>query len=273
MDRRLPRRGPGVRELGLPLPPARMPLVRDGRPLKRWRYAGVFGPELMLCAGDARIAGVAVRWWAVAEPGRPLAERTTLVASGGVRLGAERLEVHSADVRISLALEPDGDPVEVVSPHGDSWIWTGKRPCLARGTVEIGGRRIPLECGGLVDDSAGYHARSTAWRWSAGVGTADGGERVCWNLVEGVHDSAEASERTVWMDGRAAEVGPAPIARDLSAVGGLRFEEWSARVDRTSLGFFSNVYRQPFGTFRGELPGGLRLAEGFGVMEEHEARW
>ena len=33
-------------------------------------------------------------------------------------------------------------------------------------------------------------------------------------------------------------------------------------------------YRQPFGTYAGELPGGLgTLAEGFGVMERHEAWW
>ena len=32
-------------------------------------------------------------------------------------------------------------------------------------------------------------------------------------------------------------------------------------------------YRQPFGTFEGELPGGFRLAEGYGVMEEHDVLW
>jgi hypothetical protein len=32
-------------------------------------------------------------------------------------------------------------------------------------------------------------------------------------------------------------------------------------------------YRQPFGTFTGSLPGGLALAEGFGVMEHHDAHW
>ena len=32
-------------------------------------------------------------------------------------------------------------------------------------------------------------------------------------------------------------------------------------------------YAQPFGTFTGELPGGLRLAEGFGVMERHDVHW
>ena len=34
-----------------------------------------------------------------------------------------------------------------------------------------------------------------------------------------------------------------------------------------------NRYRQPFGEFSGRLPGGLRLAEGYGVMEEHDVLW
>ena len=32
-------------------------------------------------------------------------------------------------------------------------------------------------------------------------------------------------------------------------------------------------YRQPFGTFTGTLPGGIELAEGYGVMEEHDVLW
>src|SRR3712207_7172060 len=48
---------------------------------------------------------------------------------------------------------------------------------------------------------SGYHARHTSWRWSAGIGRAKDGRRVAWNLVDGVHDAPEASERTVWLDG------------------------------------------------------------------------
>jgi len=36
---------------------------------------------------------------------------------------------------------------------------------------------------------------------------------------------------------------------------------------------FRSDYRQPFGTFSGELPGGPRLSEGYGVMESHDVRW
>ena len=277
----LPRRGPGARELGLALPPARMPRVRDRRPLKRWTYLGAYGPDLMLCAGDARVGPLPIRWWAVAEPGRPLAERTTVVASGGVELDRERLHVSARGVRIELQLEAAGEPMEVASPSGDSYIWTEKLPVTARGTVEVGGRRHDVDLPGLVDDSAGYHARETAWKWSAGVGSTDDGRALAWNLVTGVHDAPRESERTVWVDGVPAEVGEVEFEPDLSALrsaaanGGasLEFSEWSARESRLNVGVFRNVYRQPFGTFAGELPGGLRLASGYGVMEEHDARW
>jgi hypothetical protein len=63
------------------------------------------------------------------------------------------------------------------------------------------------------------------------------------------------------------------FAEDLSSVDGLRFSEWSAREEHVNLVLFRSDYRQPFGSFSGELPGGLRLAEGWGVMERHDVRW
>ncbi len=64
----LPARGEAVRELGLALPPARMRLMRGGRTLKRWRYVGVYAPELMLCAAEALVGPLGQRFWAVVEP-------------------------------------------------------------------------------------------------------------------------------------------------------------------------------------------------------------
>jgi hypothetical protein len=216
--------------------------------------------------GNARVAGVPQRWWAVA-----LADGTLFEGRRGVELGAGR-----ARVRGVLELElsaPDG--VEVVSPHGRSYIWTSKHaPVAVRGRVTAGGRDFELDGDhGFLDVSAGYHARHTAWRWSAGLGVADDGRRVAWNLVDGVHDASAASERTVWVDGRPEEVPPQEFAPGLGGVGGLEFREWSARSSRLNLGLMRNRYRQPFGQFSGELPGGLRLAEGYGVMEEHDVLW
>ena len=260
-------RGPGVRDLALRLPPGRMAPVRAGRPLKRWRYLGVYRSDLMLCVGDARVAGVPQRWWAVALP-----DGTLLEGNRGVELSAGRAVVRGV---LDLQLEePVG--VEVVSLHrGRPYIWTRKHaPVHVRGRVSAAGQAWAFEGDdGFVDESAGYHARHTAWRWSAGIGRAEDGRAVAWNLVDGVHDAPSSSERTVWIDGEPHEVEPQEFAEDLASVGGLRFREWSARESSMNLLLMRNSYRQPFGEFSGELPCGLRLAEGYGVMEEHDVRW
>ena len=252
----LPVRGPDVRLLSLPLPPARMPLVRDRRPLKRWRYVAVYSPELMVCIGHARVAGMSQRWWAVALPDGSLFE--------GSRVRGE----------IDLAFD-EGHGVEVVSPHGRSYIWTRKQAGIAvRGQVRVAGRTLMVDGPfGFVDESAGYHARHTSWRWSAGIGRARDGRAVAWNLIDGVHDSAVDSERTVWIEGVPEEVGPVKFATDLSRVGDLRFTEWSAREDHANRLIVRSDYRQPFGSFSGVLPGGVELDRGHGVMEWHDVRW
>jgi hypothetical protein len=58
-----------ARPRGLPvaIPPARMTLLRGGRPLKRWRYVAVFCDELMLCAAVATVGPARSSWWAVRD--------------------------------------------------------------------------------------------------------------------------------------------------------------------------------------------------------------
>jgi uncharacterized protein DUF2804 len=238
-----------------------MPLARGGRPLKRWTYVGAYGPELMVCAASARIGVLPVAWWAVWD------RASGRLAQGhhSVAIDARRVAVRG---RFELELG-DGEPVEVVSPHGRRYAWTRKRTVTARGWV--GARRVELPA--LIDESAGYHARHTAWRWSAGVGVAASGEPVAWNLVEGIHDGPEVSERTVWIAGVPHAVPPQPFARDLSAVGHLRFSAEAVRASRENLLLVRSDYEQPFGTFSGSLPVAGPLREGWGVMERHEVRW
>jgi hypothetical protein len=232
-----------------------MPAFRGLRPLKRWRYEAVYSPELMLCIGDARVAGVRRRWWAVALPDGRLFE--------GVR---------DAPISLSLGASP---AIEVVSPHGSSYIWTRKQAGVpVSATIHLPQANYSIEGDfGFVDESAGYHARHTVWRWSAGIGRLRDGRAVAWNLVDGVHDAPASSERSVWVEGEPHEVEPVEFADDLSSVGGLRFSEWCAREDHTNRLIMRSDYRQPFGSFTGELPGGLELESGYGVMEWHDVRW
>jgi hypothetical protein len=282
-----PIRGAAVRGLGLTLPPAPMPAWSGGRPLKRWRYVGVYTPHVMLCVGDARIGPVPQRWWAVALPGGELRERTTF-GRGGIAVSGSTVRVRHGNVRIDLELD-ESPGVEVVSPvdgrtssdrAADPYIWTRKQACVpVRGFVELDGKRLPVDGdGAFIDDSAGYHARHTAWSWAAGVGTAVDGRRIGWNLVSGIHDDPFASERTLWVDGEPVAVGPASFAEDLSEItladgGELRFSEWSRREHSTNALLLRSRYSQPFGTFAGPLPRDIQLAEGFGVMERHDVHW
>lgn len=281
----LPKRGLAVRDLGLALPPKAMPRRHRSRPLKRWRYVGVYTPELMLCVGDARIGPIPQRWWAVATPDGKLRERTTF-GRGGIDLGGSRVRVRARGVAIDLALD-ESPGMEIVSPAGDAYIWTRKQACVpVRGTVEVDGERHAIDGDvAFIDDSAGYHARHTVWSWSAGVGVATDGRAIGWNLVDGIHDDPHVSERTIWVDGERQALGPVTFADDLSRVasepgtgipadGGvdLRFDEWSCREHSTNALVISSTYRQPFGAFAGTLPG-VELAAGYGVMEFHDVLW
>jgi hypothetical protein len=256
---------------GLKLPPERMPAHDRRRPLKTWRYLGVFGPQVMLCIGSVRVGPIRQSFWAVWDRDR-LYEHT-LVGRREVRLSRGRAEVHSREVRIELELE-ETSGVETVSPSGESYAWTRKQGGVpARGVVTIRGRALDLLAPAIIDDSAGYHERHTRWRWCAGVGRSLDGRELAWNLVDGVHDAPVSSERSVWVDGEPREVEPCTFDPDLRGVDSLHFEPEAMRQRRDNLLLLRSAYRQPFGTFSGELPGGVRLGEGYGVMEAHDAWW
>jgi hypothetical protein len=139
--------------------------------------------------------------------------------------------------------------------------------------VTIDGAPRRLEARAVIDDTAAYYERHTRWLWSAGVGVSVDGRAVAWNLVDGVNDAPAESERTVWVDGVPSEPPPSHFARDLITVDELSFHSEATRERQDNLVLIRSSYRQPFGTFAGKLPGSVELAEGYGVMEEHDARW
>jgi len=274
----LPHRGsfgaPRPPELSpLALPPAPMPPRWGRRPLKAWRYVGVFGPELMVCLASVRIGPARQAFWAVWDRTRGRLHEHTAIGRGKVRLDAGRARVIDRDVQLDLALEENAG-IETVCPSGESYGWTRKQGGIrAHGRIAIDGEPRVLDARAIIDDTAAYYERHTQWRWCAGVGVTRDGRAAAWNLVAGVNDPPVKSERTVWLDGEPSEAGPATFSDDLAAVDGLRFHAEAVRERSDNLLLVRSVYRQPFGTFTGELPGGVQLAEGYGVMEAHDAWW
>jgi hypothetical protein len=274
----IPWRGPGSDRPDLPLPPGPMPLRRDGQTRKRWRYIGVFGEELMLCAARAEVGPLGQSFWVMWDrEGRVHSAHTSLrPGSREVTMDGPRLEIDSPNLRASLRL---GQclPIEAICPSGSGWGWTRKRAGVPiEGTVEVPGRRWEISARGVDDESAGYHQRHTSWRWSAGVGRAEDGRRVAWNLVEGVNDPAANSERAIWIDGEPAEPPPVRFRgiEGIEFAGGppLEFASESAHARDENFLLVGSRYRHRFGSFSGALAG-VPLAAGLGVMEEHDATW
>ena len=223
-------------------------MLREGRPLKRWRYVGVFGEELMACAALVRVGPARQSFWAVytREDGR-LRERTrTLVRRRAVTLSTGRMRVRDGDVLLDLALEEEPG-IRARCPHGDARgraggsagegrngarhgreapraapqtlgggeVWTRKQAGVrAHGTLALGGGSPrAIEALAAIDDTTGYHARDTEWWWSAGVGTGEDGAALAWNLVAGVNDPPRGSERALWVDGRPERASAGAIRR------------------------------------------------------------
>ena len=251
-----------------------MPSHHGGRPLKAWRYIGVYGPEVMLCLAHVRIGRARQSFWAVWDRAAGVLTQQTSTGAGGLALPQGGASLRARALSLDLTLEESAG-VETVSPTSGAYGWTRKQGGIrAQGTIlAADGRMIEVDGPAVIDDTAAYYDRHTRWRWSAGVGVTVDGQAVAWNLVDGVNDQPEHSERTVWVDGVAREVGPVAFAEDLSRVDGLRFTAEATRAQDQNLLVVRSRYRQPFGTFAGTLPNGLQLAAGYGVMECHDVLW
>lgn len=285
-----------------PVPPARMGLLRGTRPLKRWRYVGIFCDQLMACAASVHVGPAHQTFWAILsrdapepalrertrllprrsalqlEPGRLLVDDTSAAAPSR-RGKAAVVRTTAGRVQLDFELE-EGEGVETVCSHGEGYVWTRKQAGVrARGVVTLdGGPPRAIEALATIDDTAGYHARVTEWRWAAGVGVDPAGTPLAFNLVEGVNDPPQGSERTVWVAGEPREVPAVGFTSDLSQINcedgsKLRFAAEAQRHRSEHLGLVRSEYRAPFGTFSGTLPGGVELVQGLGVVEHHIARW
>lgn len=290
----------------------RLPLLRGGRPLKRWRYVGLFCEELMACAALVQVGPARQCFWALytREDGR-LRERTRMgmrrraavalapgrmmVRDGGVRLDVELEEEEGIQARCAhdessrADDEPSGGETRAgearasergAEPLGAGEVWTRKQAGVrAHGTLALdGGASRAIEALATIDDTAGYHPRETEWWWSAGVGMGEDGAALAWNLVAGVNDPPTGSERAIWVDGVPRETGPVRFAADLSEIvagdgSRLGFAAEAVRRRSENLLVVRSDYTAPFGTFGGSLPGGIRLASGLGVVEHHRAWW
>ena len=225
----------------------------------------------MLCVASVRIGPARQAFWAVWDrppagctSGRRSARGAVELSPGGARLADARASSSS-----SRSTRPPGSrrsaPAATATPGRASRA--ASRPAAgSRSTA----RRRPVEARAVIDDTAAYYQRHTALALVAPAsGTAADGRALAWNLVAGRQRPA-ARQRAHRVDRRrAARAGAGHLRRrPRPASASCASPPRPPASSRENLVLIRSRYRQPFGTFSGALPGGVALAEGFGVMED-----
>ena len=274
-----PYRGDGSdRPTGVPLPPQPLPLFRAGQLRKSWHYTSFWSGELSFCAAQVRVGPLQQEYWGVWDRSAGQFRQASHIFGSRVQLESNRVRVADGDVQIDVSFDNSAS-FEVYRPTGRAYIWSHKDYSrAAHGTVRYGDSIRSVKGVMFVDVNAGYHERHTQWRWAAGAGLDQQGRLVAFNAINGLFDTPTNSERTIWIDEVAQEVGPNRFADDLSSVsftegGTLNFHPEQLIEQHDNYLVIRSDYFHWFGTYKGTLPGGIELREAYGVRERHDAVW
>ena len=222
--------------------------ARGGPWRKRWRYVAAFCDELLVCAARIRIGPLGQTFWVVWDrDGRAHVGAHPDTPPGGARRGLDRgiggdgdgptgrpsttrptrarwfgsrpASARCGDVRAFLRFGAGAGSSAVCPTDEGQYVWTRKRA------------DVPVECDVRIGERRWRIARREAWRMSrpditritpSGAGrrasgaTTDG-RSVGWNLVSGINDPPQRSERAIWVDGEPSEPGPVSFD-DLDAI-------------------------------------------------------
>lgn len=155
-----------------------------------------------------------------------------------------------------------------------------------RGQVEIRHRDRHWPKGPVricSDFTEGFLPRETRWYWASLTGTAEGGEAVSLNLVEGFNGACEC---VLWVNQQAYPLGEGRFqgqdpqkpwqVRTTCGTVDLLFEPWSALWDQTRLGIANSDFRQIYGVYSGQIRLAdqvLELKQVRGIAEYQAVRW
>ncbi|MEI7591067.1 MAG: DUF2804 family protein, partial [Deltaproteobacteria bacterium] len=135
--------------------------------------------------------------------------------------------------------------------------------------------------------TVGHLARNTFWNWAAGGGFDSKGNRIGFNLVQGVNETGR-TENAVWINDKLIKVSvmdfiyddmdilkPWRIVSDDGKID-LSFMPEGERCADENFAVIVSKFRQPFGVFSGMIADGSNcytFEKVFGFAEEHFAKW
>jgi hypothetical protein len=197
-----------------------------------------------------------------------------------------------AELSVSLSFRKYGQPLVCLTRVGlNGFNYTHKEAGIpVRGTIRHKGASWDIQeeqSFGVRDYTLGYLARQTFWNWASGGGMDKKGNRIGFNLVQGVNETG-FTENAFWINGRVVKTDVVDFRYDdldllkpwhIDSNDGrvrLRFLPDGKRSANVHAGLIVSKFHQPFGRFEGTLRNGDQVCElqnVSGFTEEHYARW
>jgi hypothetical protein len=183
--------------------------------------------------------------------------------------------------------------VQVSAVSENRPLYTHKAAAPVEGKIVVGDKEIrlhPEKDVGLMDIQKTFYPYRTFWNWATFAGYDERGRLIAMNACKNfIEDDEGNNENCTWVDGEITLLGAATFDFDKAALMkpwklntsgygmDLTFSPQGERVGRVNLGVVMSDFHQPFGKFKGVLPGPdgtrLEIEDLFGLCEWHLARF
>jgi hypothetical protein len=287
--------------------------------IKRWEYLGICNSDIIFGIAVVRLGymcnlfaylfdrrSARISEYNIITPGGGAAifEGTSLTGeitfeSGKTALrmtsGPETITVEGSikeELSVSLSFRKYREPLVCLTRVGlKGFNYTHKEAGIpVRGTIRHKGVSWDIQeeqSFGVRDYTLGFLARQTFWNWASGGGMDKEGNRIGFNLVQGVNETG-FTENVFWVNGRLVKTDVVDFRYDdldllkpwhIESNDGrvrLRFLPAGRRSADIHAGLIVSKFHQPFGRFEGTLRDGDRICElqnVSGFTEEHYAKW
>jgi hypothetical protein len=287
--------------------------------LKRWEYIGVCSSEVIFGAAVVGLGYMTNMFAYVFDREKGgIKQAETIIpfqkenlfsgssASGAVRLKRKDASFEfnnsaksvsakisaGAGINAELSLIKSEEPLCCSSRVGmGGFNYTHKEAGIpARGVISLEGKKWEIkenESSGVFDYTFGYLARNTFWNWAAGGGSDLSGNRIGFNLVQGINETG-FTENAFWINGRIIKTDVMDFRyNDTDLLKPWKIESNDGKVDISfypegersadiNIGLVASRFHQPFGKFGGRLTDGKdswEFKNAAGFTEEHYAKW
>jgi len=287
--------------------------------IKRWEYLGVCNNDIIFGVAVVRLGymcnlftylfdrrSARISEYDILTPGGGAAifEGTSLTGRTSFESGKTVVHMTSdpetitvegsikGELSVSLSFQKYGEPLVCLTRVGlKGFNYTHKEAGIpVRGTIRHKGVSWDIQeeqSFGVQDYTLGYLARQTYWNWASGGGMDKEGNRIGFNLVQGINETG-FTENVFWLNGRLVKTDVVDFRYDdqdllkpwhIESNDGrvqLLFLPAGKRSANIHAGLIVSKFHQPFGRFEGTLRDGdqvWELQNATGFTEEHYAKW